>query len=208
MPRRANDALQEQLAAARRNQILDAATTVFAEKGFARATIKDVAQTAGIADGTIYIYFQNKTAVLLGIFDRMRETALQAEDTAQFDAADVRSFIKAYLYRPLTALKAHNFGLFRVVISEMMVNQELRELYYQKILKPTINLAEPVFQSWADQHLIKSVNISLLTRVLSGMVFGLMLEHIMGDPTLNSQWDDLPDFLADLIMNGLKTDQS
>ena len=45
------DSIQEQLIAARRNQILDAATKVFAEKGFHPTTIKDIAREAGIADG-------------------------------------------------------------------------------------------------------------------------------------------------------------
>src|SRR5215467_7095021 len=66
--------IQELLITARRDQILDAATKVFAEKGFHPTTIKDIAREAGIADGTIYIYFENKTALMLGILDRMNET--------------------------------------------------------------------------------------------------------------------------------------
>src|SRR5690242_15098479 len=84
MAKTSNDPIQEQLIAARRNQILDAATTVFSEKGFHRATIRDVAKTAGIADGTIYIYFENKTAILFGILDRMNQTD---ERPAHFDQA-------------------------------------------------------------------------------------------------------------------------
>src|SRR6266496_2410978 len=45
-----HDPIQELLISARRNQILDAATTVFAEKGFHRATIKEIARQAGIAE--------------------------------------------------------------------------------------------------------------------------------------------------------------
>ena len=45
--------IQELVKKARRNQILDAATKVFAEKGFHPTTIKDIATEAGIADGTI-----------------------------------------------------------------------------------------------------------------------------------------------------------
>jgi AcrR family transcriptional regulator len=60
------DPIQELLVTARHNQILGAATTVFAEKGGHRATIKDVARAAGIADGTIYTYFSSKTEVLQG----------------------------------------------------------------------------------------------------------------------------------------------
>ncbi len=51
MPTDTNDPIQQQLIAARRKQILDAAVRVFADKGFHRATIRDIAQAAGIADG-------------------------------------------------------------------------------------------------------------------------------------------------------------
>src|SRR5436305_14297060 len=91
------DSLQEQLIAARRNQILDAATKVFAAKGFHPTTIRDIAREAGIADGTIYNYFENKTALMLGILDRLNESDRRAEDFSQFSAGDVRSFMKAYL---------------------------------------------------------------------------------------------------------------
>lgn len=49
--------------------ILDAAIRVFAEKGFHRARISDIADAAGVADGTIYLYFRNKDDVLLTIFE-------------------------------------------------------------------------------------------------------------------------------------------
>ena len=54
MARDKQDPIQEQLIQARRDQILKAAVAVFAEKGFQKATIRDVAKMAGIADGTIY----------------------------------------------------------------------------------------------------------------------------------------------------------
>lgn len=49
--------------------ILDAAIEVFAEKGFHHARISDIARRAGVADGTIYLYFRNKDDVLLTIFE-------------------------------------------------------------------------------------------------------------------------------------------
>lgn len=173
------DLIQEQLIAARRSQILDAAVKVFAEKGFNPATIKDIAKVAGIADGTIYNYFENKTALLIGILDRMKQTAIQDANLSTLNPADLSSFMKAYFTHALMTLKADNFELFRVVMSEIMVNPELRTLYYQTILEPTIQLAEPIFQRWADQQAIKPVDIKLLIRAISGMVMGLMVQHIM-----------------------------
>ena len=48
---------------------------MFAQKGFHPTTTKDIAKEAGIAEGTIYNYFESKTALLIGIFDLMRECA-------------------------------------------------------------------------------------------------------------------------------------
>jgi AcrR family transcriptional regulator len=202
------DPIQELLVTARRNQILDAATKVFAEKGFHPTTIKDIAREAGIADGTIYNYFENKTALMLGILDRLNESDQRNEDFSKFTEVDFRSFMKAYLRHRLTVLQADNFEVFRVVISEIMVNKELRELYYRKIVEPTFLMAEAYSQQWAAQHVIKPINISLAMRAISGMVLGLIVEHIMGDQTLESRWDELPDFLTDMILDGLGSDKS
>src|SRR5712671_7778262 len=91
------DPIQELVTAARRNQILDAATTVFAEKGFHRATIKDIARAAGIADGTIYTYFSSKTEVLLGILNRLNESTEREMQFALGSEQDVHAFFKAYV---------------------------------------------------------------------------------------------------------------
>ena len=41
-----------------------------------------------------------------------------------------------------------------------------------------------------------------------GMIMGLMVEHVIGDPTLAEHWDAVPDIAADLIINGLQTSSS
>ncbi|MEC8192017.1 MAG: TetR/AcrR family transcriptional regulator [Myxococcota bacterium] len=53
----------------KRVMITDAAIAVFAEKGYRSARVADVAKRAGVADGTIYLYFKNKEDLLLSIFE-------------------------------------------------------------------------------------------------------------------------------------------
>ncbi len=202
------DVTHEEHITTRRNQILDAAAKVFAAKGFHPTTIKDIAKEAGIADGTIYNYFDNKPALLIGILDRMKTTVLETTDLSQLIDADLRTLIKAYLYHPMQALKADNFALFRVIVSETMVNQEMRSLYYQQILDPTLTLGEGVLQQWAEKNAIKSLDISLTLRTISAVMLGLMLQYVMGDITLEEKWDELPDFLADLFLDGIGVDHS
>jgi len=55
-------------------KIIAAATKIFAKKGFYKAKISEIAQEAGIADGTIYIYFKHKDDILIALFEeKMKE---------------------------------------------------------------------------------------------------------------------------------------
>ncbi len=54
----------------KRSRILDAAVVEIAQHGFYGTTVARIARRAGVADGTIYLYFQNKEAILTAVFDR------------------------------------------------------------------------------------------------------------------------------------------
>src|SRR5215813_12644187 len=56
--------------------ILRAAIKVFAENGFFYSKVADVAKAAGVADGTVYLYFKNKDDILVSIFNHVTEQAL------------------------------------------------------------------------------------------------------------------------------------
>lgn len=57
----------------KREAILRAGVKVFAEKGFFNSKVADVARAAGIADGTVYLYFKSKEEILHSIFDQAME---------------------------------------------------------------------------------------------------------------------------------------
>jgi TetR/AcrR family transcriptional regulator, fatty acid metabolism regulator protein len=74
----------------KRERILDAAVRVFAQEGFYNAKVSQIAQVAGVADGTIYLYFKSKDELLISLFeDRMENVnanlreAIASESTAR-----------------------------------------------------------------------------------------------------------------------------
>src|SRR3989475_5059777 len=72
--RRARPFRLARASAPKRDAILRAATDVFASRGFFNAQVADVARAAGVAAGTVYLYFRSKDDLLVSIFDRtMRE---------------------------------------------------------------------------------------------------------------------------------------
>ena len=198
------DPIQELVTAARRKQILDAATQVFAEKGFHRATIKDIARIAGIADGTIYTYFASKTEVLLGILHRLNESTEREQQLMPEGEQDLRSFFTSYL-RQRMALLWPNAEVFQAALPEMLVNEELRELYYQKVLVPTFTVAERSFRAQSATGQVQSIDVALTVRAIAGMLFGLLTFQLLGDEVIAQRWEELPEVLTSLLFDGLQS---
>ena len=71
----------------KREAILRAATRVFARNGYFNSKVADIASAAGVADGTVYLYFKSKEEILHSIFDRSVDTAV-ADARKQLEELD------------------------------------------------------------------------------------------------------------------------
>ena len=87
MPRNSASASKRVVVTDKREAILRAATRVFAEKGFFNAKVADIAKAAGVADGTVYLYFKNKDDLLHSLFDRAMDEFI-AEGRRELAALD------------------------------------------------------------------------------------------------------------------------
>ena len=199
-------AIQAQLVAARRTQILDAATRVFASKGFNRATIHDVARDAGVADGTIYNYFANKTDLLFGLLDRLNDTERRPASLAQATEASfgdsIGDYFRAYLRERVEALWS-NADLFRAVLPELLANPALRARYHDEVIAPTMALGEGAFSALVANGMVRDLDLPLSVRIVAGSVLGLMVLQLLGDETLAAHWQEIPDAIAELLFPGL-----
>src|SRR5256712_9926701 len=87
----------------KRDAILRAAIDVFAERGFFNAQVADVARAAGIAAGTVYLYFRSKDDLLVSIFERTMRDGLAEGRTAVAAVRDpverLRRFARLHLAR-------------------------------------------------------------------------------------------------------------
>ncbi len=201
------DSWSQQRVAHRRNQILDAATRVFAAKGYHQATIRAVAREAGVADGTIYNYFAGKEDLLLGLLDRLNESEdrpvqLPIEPGS---AEDLPAFLAAYLAHRLDVVWP-NAPLFRAVLPELLVNETLRSRYREQVLAPTLALGEAFLAGQIAGGQIRSVDPALAVRAIAGSVFGLLLLQLLGDELLPARQGELAPALADLFWRALSPD--
>lgn len=87
----------------KREAILRAAITVFAQRGFFQAQVADVARVAGVAAGTVYLYFRSKDDLLVSIFEQTMTAALaegrDALEGLTDPAARLRTIARLHLER-------------------------------------------------------------------------------------------------------------
>lgn len=91
--------------------------------------------------------------------------------------------------------------VFRVVLSETLVNAELRERYLQHVVDPTMSMVEKNFRSRMEQGEVQETEAPLAMRSVAGAVLGVLV--LLGDEEINSRWEEVPDVLAGLLSHGL-----
>ena len=199
------DPIRQQLIEARRSQILDAAATVFAEKGFHRTTTKDIASKAGIAEGTIYNYFGSKDALLIGMMSRLAELETLGDELTEALQGDVRDFFVAIFRRRVEHIVEGEKTL-QAILPEVLVNAELRERYYQQFVLRIAEMLEQYIRTRIELGHIRQVDATLTTRVVQAMFAGLLVLRIFGDEVIVERWEALPELLATIIFDGLRAE--
>jgi len=194
---------KEQVAELRRKQIVMGAAQVFAEKGYHRATTKEIAQAAGISEGTIYNYFGNKRELLLGMIEMLALQSLKGIITNQ-PPADPKEFITLIL-RDRYNLAQERGYLIAPILAEVFTDDELRQEAYQKIAMPVAALLEQYIQTQIDAGLFRPVNPIIATRMFIGAIiinFSMKLANL--DPRYETiSADKLIDELASLFVGML-----
>lgn len=185
----------------RRTQILDAAARVFAERGYHRTTVRDVAREAGIADGTIYLYFTSKQELLLALIAQLGRVAERRADMAEHAGMDVRTFSRTYIGRRFADLREVH-RLFGAVLPEILADAELREGFSERVAD-AYAAADAELERRALLGELGSLDPQLLTRVATATALGLLLLAILEEPVVTRRWDELPEFLTGLWFDGI-----
>jgi AcrR family transcriptional regulator len=162
-------------------KILEAAVEIFAQKGFNGTTTKEIAQRAGIAEGTIFRYFPKKKDILHGILLKMIEVVgpkivgsglkqIFRNDEAKSD----REIIMAFVQNRITLIKTH-LPLIRVVLNEAQYHPELQEAFLEKVIQPIKGMIDEFFQGGVEAGRFKNIPPTTMTLTLIGFTVSNLL---------------------------------
>jgi AcrR family transcriptional regulator len=126
-------------AAARREAILEAALDEFSARGFAAARLEDVAKRAGVAKGTIYLYFADKEALFQELVRFQIGPVMSAFETVLASPLPLKSLID----QAIEIFTREVFGtrrkqVMRLIISDGPRFPALAEFYYREVLGPIL----------------------------------------------------------------------
>lgn len=188
------------------HQILEAAIKVFAEQGYYKATISQVAREAGVADGTIYIYFKNKADILINfftyktrlVFDRFREEVSKAENAE----GKLRNLIR----RHLTEFQADR-NMAVVFQREALQARSIDSRYIKEITKMYLDILDEIISLGQREGAFrKNFQYGLAKRFILGAVNEVINTWVAtgGRYDLVSMADPLVDFYFNGIGAGRK----
>jgi TetR/AcrR family fatty acid metabolism transcriptional regulator len=187
----------------KRERILKAATQVFAQHGFYKSRISEIAKLAGVADGTIYLYFKNKDDLLICLFEEemnkitrnMKEQVTKAEGFEN----KIRTFIKVHL-----DLIAGNKELAEVLQIELRQSHKFMKEYMGSTLNEYLNIISGIISQGQRNGEVRSDIIpGIAKRILFGALdelsgFWVLSKNKRYSLALSGQ------ILGDIFINGLR----
>ncbi len=124
------------------SKIISAATKVFAKKGFFTARISDIAKEAKVADGTIYLYFNNKYDILLSVFEEEVGKIVESTEKLLSAECDPSKQLEIFVTQHLLAMKKNKYLAEVIQIELRQTHKAIKDYRDNKFSKYTGIIAD------------------------------------------------------------------
>ena len=189
----------------RRDQIIDAAMHVFAQKGFTRATNKDIAREAGITPGLIYYYFESKEDLLKTIIETRSPAQLMTTLPPHVFELPPEIFMRMLILRALSIIETEQFiQLIRMMLPEVVHNTELEPIIFPMIRRLLEYLGK-YFEVQMEKGALRRVDGVLTAQIMVGSVLMFVLRRqILSDPAaLVYTHEQIAEAVSETVLKGI-----
>lgn len=186
-----------------RTRILQAAQRLFAKKGYNGTTTKDLAQAAGVAEGTLFRHFANKKAILVELATQGWVDILTDLLTELSEMGSYKAVAQVMRRRMLNMHK--NADLMRVCFLEAQFHPELRDRIQEEVIAKMTNVAEAFFETAMARGIYRPMNPRLVAHVFLGMfaVAGFSQNTLLEEDSSPRAMQEMAEGLADIFLNGV-----
>lgn len=182
--------------------ILAAARKVFAEKGFSAATVDQIADAAGLAKGTLYLYFPSKRDIYLAAFREGVVELAAASREAMAARSTLKDKLRAYIGTRLRYVEEHR-DFYKIYHSEFgnLTHPASADSWFVSLYREQLGLLDDLLKQGVEDGEIRSLPPRMMASAIYEMVKGLMLRRILGwsDVTV----DEDVEVLWEIVWNGI-----
>jgi TetR/AcrR family fatty acid metabolism transcriptional regulator len=184
----------------KRDAILRAAIDVFAERGYFNAQVADVARAAGVAAGTVYLYFKSKDDLLVSIFERSMREGLTMGRAAVVDLRDPGERLRRLARAHLARLGADR-NLAIVFQVELRQSTKFMERFSATLLRDYLGLIrEAIADGQRSGRFRADVKATAMAKMLFGALDEMATNWILSRRRYSLEAD--ADAVVDLFING------
>ncbi|MFD2046263.1 TetR/AcrR family transcriptional regulator [Ornithinibacillus salinisoli] len=183
--------------------IIDAAVEVIAENGYHASQVSKIAKKAGVADGTIYLYFKNKEDILVSVFEEKMGQFIEQIATAIDQKSNANEKLLTLIEMHFSQLaKDHHLA----IVTQLELRQSNIDLRLQinKVLKPYLMVIDSIINEGIEQNIFRD---DLNKKLVRQMIFGTLDETVTNWVMKEEKYElvSLAPSVHALITNGLST---
>jgi TetR/AcrR family fatty acid metabolism transcriptional regulator len=185
----------------KRDALLRAAIETFAARGFFNAQVADVARTAGVAAGTVYLYFRGKDDLLISIFEKTMQEAIAEGRKTIASIPDplmqLRTIARLHLDR-----MGRDRALAVVVHVELRQSTKFMERFSATRLREYLGIIRDVIAQGQARHVFRTdLNPTLASKLLFGMLDEMATNWILSKRKYSLAAE--ADAIVDLFVRGM-----
>lgn len=190
---------------ARKNQILNAALTLFSQKGYSATTMDDVATFCSFSKTVLYQYFSSKEELFAAIFSNVDLFLEQTEPILKSQKVTLRQFLEiAGLYFLELFDDPKRLNLLRIVIGEIHSFPQIGEIMYRNTVDRAANEAARQLAIFAESQDMITTDYKLAARSYFGMLYSFVLtDQILCPSASQFTKEQIVAFAAELFEKGL-----
>lgn len=184
-------------------RILKAARKLFARRGYDGTTTKDLAQEAGVAEGTLFRHFETKKAILIEVATQGWIEILTDLLTELSEMASYKAIAQVMRKRMLNLHQ--NADLLRVCFMEAQFHPELSEKIQSDVIVKMTDVAEAFFETAMDQGIYRRMNPRIVAQIFLGMftIAGFSRDTITPGDASPQAMLEMAEGMADIFLNGV-----
>jgi len=168
---------------ARPQELIDAALELFAEKGFSATRSEEVAARAGVAKGTLYLYYPSKEELLKAVISQRlsSEIAAAAEITEQYEGSTAQLMTEVLSDWWIRVYDSPTSAVFKLVITEVRNFPEIAEFYTREVVEPGKQLTGRILARGIARGEFRKIDIpGAVMSLIFPMVMLCLHKHSLG----------------------------